>query len=92
MILVRVRFDDWDQFWSQFTSAGAKMRRSHGSRGVQAFRDAEDAGAAVLLFDWDRAAFDAFRADPQVQATMRAGGALGPPEATFLEPVGELPA
>ena len=92
MILVRVRYQQWERFWSQFTSAGAERRREHGCRGVQVFRDADDAHMAVLLFDWDRAAFEAFRADPEVQATMRDGGALGPPDAVFLEIVETLPA
>jgi quinol monooxygenase YgiN len=92
VILVRVQFADFEQFYAQFTSAGAELRRRHGSRGARVFRDAADEHRAWLLFDWDRDAFDAFRADPEVQASMRAGGATGPPEAFPLEEIGELEA
>lgn len=92
MVLVRATIGEWEQFWRQFTSAGADRRREHGSRGVTVFRDADDPHAVLLLFDWEREAFEAFLADPEVQATMRAGGTTGPPEPRFLEPVGELPA
>jgi quinol monooxygenase YgiN len=92
MIAVRVRFEEWGRFWDVFTTAGAERRREHGSQGVRVFRDADDPAVALLLFDWEREAFEAFRADPDVQATMRSGGATGPPEATFLEPVATLDA
>ncbi len=92
MILVRVQFGQFEQFYAQFTGTGAELRRRHGSRGVRVFRDAGDEHRAWLLFDWDRGAFDAFRADPEVQASMRAGGATGPPEVFPLDVVAELEA
>ncbi len=92
MILVRVQFGDFQQFYDQFTTGGAELRRRHGSRGVRVFRDAADPHRAWLLFDWDQEAFDAFRADPEVQASMRSGGAQGPPEAFALDAVAELDA
>jgi hypothetical protein len=92
VILVRVRFGDWDKFWSAFTAAGADRRREHGSSGVRVLRNADDPGEAWLLFDWERERFEAFLADPAVRETMKSGGVLGPPEVRFVEQVGELPA
>jgi hypothetical protein len=91
VILVEVSIGEWDQFWSVFTSAGQELRTAHGSRGVQAFRDADDPHRVWLLFDWTRDEFERFLADPQVPPTMRSGGAQGPPTAHFLERAGELP-
>ena len=90
MVIVRVRFGDWEQFWRQFTTVGADRRREHGSRGVRVFRPVDDPQAATLVFDWDHDAFERFRADPDVQASMRAGGALGPPEVEFVSSAGDL--
>ncbi|HEU4403814.1 MAG TPA: hypothetical protein VFS43_00760 [Polyangiaceae bacterium] len=92
MVLVRVRFRDWAQFWSVFTQAGAERRREHGSSGVRVLRDADAPGEAWLLFDWERERFERFLADPLVRETMTSGGALGPPEVRFVDQVDELPA
>lgn len=92
MVLLRVRFGDWAQFWSVFTGAGADRRREHGSSGVRVWRSADDEHEAWLLFDWPRERFERFLADPAVRETMKAGGALGPPEVRYVERVDDLPA
>lgn len=91
MILAQVTFSDWQRFHEQFTTTGAELRRRHGSRGVRVLRAAGEEGVAFLLFAWDAEAFDRFRADPEVQASMQAGGAAGPPIVHAVEPVDQLP-
>jgi hypothetical protein len=91
VVLGRVTIGEFEQFWSVFTTAGAEKRREHGSRGARVFRSADDPNEVWLLFDWDRAEFEGFLADPEVLPTMRSGGAQGPPEVRYVEPAGELP-
>jgi hypothetical protein len=55
-------------------------------------RHADDPERVCLLFDWDADAFRGFLADPDVRASMQAGGTLGPPAITYLEAPLELPA
>lgn len=84
--LAKVRIADAQRFLEVFATHGQARRRAHGSRGAQAFMLPDEPGTAMVLIDWaDRAAFDAFRADPEVPPTMRSGGALEPPQFTVLE-------
>jgi hypothetical protein len=92
MVLARVRIGEYEQFWSVFATAGAERRREHGSAGGRVFRNEDDPHEVWLLLDWDRARFERFLSDPDVQETMRSGGAQGPPEVRFVELVGEVPA
>jgi heme-degrading monooxygenase HmoA len=91
-ILVTITVDDFDHFRSVFETRGLELRRRHGSRGVQVMRHADDPERVALLFDWDADAFRGFLADPEVRASMQAGGTLGPPAITYLEAPSELPA
>ena len=51
-----------------------------------------DPSTVYVLFDWEsREAFEAFRADPEVRASMAASGTLGPPEFTFLAASAHFP-
>lgn len=88
--LATVRIADAQRFLEVFSTHGLAKRRAHGSRGAQAFTLPGEPGTAMVLIDWaDRASFDAFRADPEVPATMRSGGALEPPQFTVLERCGQ---
>lgn len=89
-VITRVRVDDFDRFIETFSNRGAEKRRQHGSRGVEVYRNAEDPGEVVNVFDWDREGVEAFLADPEVPEIMSAAGLQGPPEFTFLEPAAEL--
>lgn len=91
MVLVRISIGEFEQFWSVFTAAGADRRREHGSRGARVFRNDDDPHEVWILFDWDRAAIDAFLADPAVGETMRSGGATGRPDVRFLDEPRDLP-
>lgn len=88
MILATTTVDDFDRFWSVFTTKGAEKRRQHGSRGSHVYRDPTDANRLLVVFDWDREGWESFLADPDVPAIFQAAGLNGKPEA--LELAGEL--
>ena len=91
-VLVRVRVEDLPRFVSVFATRGASMRARYGSMGSVVMQHVDDPARLVLLLDFeDREDFEAFVADPEVQATMKAGGTVEPPEVTFLHLVGEFP-
>jgi hypothetical protein len=86
MIVTRVRFEDFDRFWNTFSGPGATKRAEHGSRGARVLRNADDPQEALVVFEWDRAGFEAFMRDPEVPEIMSSAGLQGPPSPTFVEP------
>jgi hypothetical protein len=90
MIVTRVRFEDFERFWSTFAGPGAAKRADHGSRGAQVLRNADDPQEALVIFDWDREGFEAFMNDPEVPEIMQSAGLQGPPSPTFVEPQEQL--
>lgn len=84
-ILVHLTVDSFDLFMETFETRGLPLRERHGCHGSQVFRHADDEERVSLLLDWDAEAFAGFLADPEVQASMRAGGTLGPPQITVLD-------
>ncbi len=90
MILVRLKVGDWEQFWNVFTTEGAERRRDHGSAGVRVLRNQDDQTEAWLLFDWDRARYESFLAEPEVQEMIKKAGAEGQPEVRFVDHVEDL--
>ncbi len=84
-ILVTVTVEDFDHFREVFETRGRALRERHGSQGVEILRHAEDPERVALLFTWAPDAFRAFLADPEVRASMQAGGTLGPPQVTHLD-------
>jgi heme-degrading monooxygenase HmoA len=92
-ILGRVKIQDVAVFLGVFATRGAGLRRRHGSRSACVFRVADTDHDVVLLFDWEsREAFQKFLEDPEVKSSMKASGAMTPPEFTFLENVADFPA
>ena len=89
MLLARVTIGEFDQFWSTFTSAGAEHRRKYGSSGARVFRNLDQPGEIIVLFDWSKADYRRFLEDPQTPEIMKAAGLGGPPETIEVEPVGE---
>lgn len=92
MILARVRIGEFERFWGTFSGPGKAKRAEHGCRGVRVFRNADDPGEVLNLFDWDREGWQAFMDDPEAPEIMSSAGLEGRPQATFLEPVEELDA
>jgi quinol monooxygenase YgiN len=88
-VLGQARYEDFDHFWPIFNERGAPLRKKHGSRGARVFRNADDPNAVVILFEWEsREGFEAFRADPEVAATIQSTRPTSPPDFTILESVG----
>jgi hypothetical protein len=88
MILATVKVDEFDRFWSVFTSDGAKQRRKHGSRGAQVLRSANDDHEVWIVFDWSEDDYEGFLGDPATRDVMAAAGLQGPPRHTVVEQVG----
>lgn len=87
MILATVQIEDFDRFWSVFSSKGADKRRQHGSNGAQVFRDPTDADRIWVVFDWDPESYTRFMSDPEVPAIFREAGLTGKPH--LAEHLGE---
>ena len=80
MILSTVKIEDFDRFWSTFSTKGAEKRKQLGSRGSQAFRDPTDANRLWVVFDWDEEGYKNLLSDPEMPAIFQEGGLQGRPE------------
>ena len=82
-ILAEVRVQDLDRFLGVFSTDGLERRAAHGSLGAEVMSAEDD--RVLVLIDWpNRAAFEAFSADPLVAPTMARGGAKGRPAFTAV--------
>ena len=89
MLLARVTIGEFDQFWSTFSSAGAEHRRKYGSSGARVFRNLDQPGEMIVLFDWSKDDYRRFMEDPETPGIMKEAGLAGPPETIEVEQVGE---
>jgi hypothetical protein len=92
VILARAKVREFEQFWSVFTTEGAKLRSSHGSKGAQVLRNEDDPNEVWVLFDWNRDAYLKFLEDPQTIEVMGRAGLTKVPDHTFIEPSMKVPA
>jgi hypothetical protein len=81
MVLATAKIEDFEQFWSVFSTKGAEKRGEHGSKGARVHRDPNDADRIWVVFDWDEAGWQSFIADPDVPAIFQAAGMDGRPKA-----------
>ncbi len=81
MILGTTKVEDFDQFWSIFSTKGAEKRKEHGSKGAHVFRDPNEEDRVWIAFDWDVEGFQRFLADPEVPAILQEAGHKGSPQA-----------
>lgn len=79
MILRTSKIDDFDRFWSAFSTKGAEKRRQHGSKGAHVFRDPNEDDRVWVVFDWDEEGWQSFISDPDVPAIFQEGGLQGRP-------------
>jgi quinol monooxygenase YgiN len=92
-ILAEVRIEELDRFLQVFSTAGQEKRAGHGSLGAEVLAATEESDRVFVLIDWtDRAAFEAFLADPDVPPTMARGGTKGRPIFTPIARQGRLAA
>jgi heme-degrading monooxygenase HmoA len=87
MILGTARVGDFDRFWQIFSTRGAELRKQHGSKGAQVFRDPEDSNRIFAVFDWDEEGWQDYLSNPQAAEVFKEGGIEGGPET--ITPVGE---
>jgi hypothetical protein len=90
MIIGTARIEDFDRFWQTFSTKGAELRKQHGSKGAQVFRDPDDAHRVFAVFDWDEEGWQSFLADPQSAEVFKEAGLDRRPET--IEPAGETEA
>jgi quinol monooxygenase YgiN len=79
MVLASAKIADFDQFLQAFSTKGAEKRKEHGSKGSRLFRDPEDAGRVLVVFDWEEKDYEKFLSDPEVPAIFQEAGLQGPP-------------
>ena len=91
--LVRGKVEDFDTFWGVFNTDGTPLRQSHGSLGAHVYKSEEDPSDITILIEWEsKAQSEGFFQDSRVQEKIQRAGAIGRPEISFLEKVGDLPA
>jgi hypothetical protein len=84
LILATAKIEDFDRFWTTFSTKGAQKRKEHGSKGSSVFRDPNDDGRVWVVFDWDEEGFQSFLSDPDVPAIFQEGGLQGRPQGAEL--------
>lgn len=80
MILATSKFEDFDRFWSTFSTKGAEKRRQYGSKGSHVFRDPNEDDRVWIVFDWNEEGFQKFLSDSEVPAIFQEGGLQGRPQ------------
>ncbi len=81
MILRTTKIEDFDRFWTTFSTRGAEKRKEHGCKGANVFRDPDENDRVWVVFDWDEEGWQSFIADPEVPAIFQEGGLQGKPAA-----------
>jgi hypothetical protein len=81
LVLATSKIQDFDRFWSAFSTKGAEKRKQHGSKASHVFRDPNDDRRVWVVFDWDEEGFRNFVSDPDVRAIFEEGGVQGIPQA-----------
>lgn len=84
MVLATVKVEDFDRFWSTFSTTGAAKRGQHGSKGAQVFQDPNDEDRYWAVFDWDEQGWQSFISDPDTPAIFQEAGIDGRPKAATL--------
>ncbi len=87
MILSTVKVEDFDRFWSTFSTKGAEKRKEHGSGGAHVFRDPNEDDRIWVVFDWDEEGYNNLLSDPEMPAIFEESGLQGRPQSA--KPAGE---
>ena len=81
MVLSTVKVEDFDRFWSIFSTKGAEKRREHGSKGASVFRDPNEDGRVWVVFDMDKEGYESLMSDPEMPEIFQEAGLQGRPQA-----------
>ena len=84
MILATAKFEDFDRFWTTFSTKGAEKRKHYGSGGAHVFRDPNEDDRVWVLFDWDEEGYNNLLSDPEMPAIFQEAGLQGRPEKAEL--------
>jgi heme-degrading monooxygenase HmoA len=84
VVLATVKIEDFDRFWSTFSTKGAEKRKQHGSKGSYIFRDPNDDDRLLVVSDWDNEGFRNFLSDPDMPAIFQEAGLRGRPQLAEL--------
>jgi quinol monooxygenase YgiN len=84
MILSTSKVEDFDGFWSAFSTKGAEKRKQHGCKGAYVFRDPNEDGRVWAIFDWDEEGFQSYLSDPEVAAILQQAGHQARPQVAEL--------
>lgn len=79
MILATARIEDLDRFLNAFKTEGGPLRKEHGSRGAEVYRDPNDANRVWAVFDWDDEGWKSYLADPRAPEVFKDAGLEAPP-------------
>jgi heme-degrading monooxygenase HmoA len=79
MILATGRIEDLDRFLNAFKNEGGPLRKQHGSRGAEVFRDPSDANRMWVVFDWDDEGWESYVSDPAAAEVFKDAGLEAPP-------------
>ena len=88
VFIATTKVEDFDRWWSVFSTTSLEKRKQHGSKGSHAFRDPNEEGRVWVLFDWDAEGWQNFISDPEVPAILQAAGHATRPQ--VAEPAGQL--
>jgi hypothetical protein len=88
LFLATTKVEDFDRWWSVFSTTSLEKRKQHGSKGSHSFRDPNEEGRVWVLFDWDAEGWQNFISDPEVPAILQEAGHASRPQ--VAEPAGQL--
>jgi hypothetical protein len=81
LILATAKIEDFDRFWSTFSTNGAEKRKQHGSKGATVFRDPNEDDRVWVVFDLDEEGYGNLMSDPEMPAIFQEAGLQGRPQA-----------
>jgi hypothetical protein len=84
LVLSTVKIEDFERFWSIFSTKGAEKRKQHGSQGSHVFRDPNDDERLWVVFDLDDEGYQNLISDPDMPPIFEEAGLQGRPEKAEL--------
>ena len=74
MFLGTTKVEDFDRWWSVFSTTSLEKRKQHGCKGSHTFRDPNEEGRVWVLFDWDAEGWQSFVSDPRSRRSFKKPG------------------
>jgi quinol monooxygenase YgiN len=87
VIVTIAKVADFDQFLKTFSTKGVEKRKEHGCKGAHVYQDPDDLNRVWVFFDWERADYERFLADPEIPAIAQELALREPP--VKADPVAE---